>query len=114
MEHQDWNTVVINGKGTKDKLAENKEKQEKQSKYVPPPETIKMEAPKNLGQIICQGRTTKGKTQKVLSTELGISASVLSRWETNKETPNNAEIAKIEKTLGVKLPRSKKTKVDSD
>ncbi len=70
MEHQDWNTVVINGKGTKDKLAENKEKQEKQSKYVPPPETIKMEAPKNLGQIICQGRTTKGKTQKVLSTEL--------------------------------------------
>ena len=114
MNHQDWNTVVINGKGTKDKAAEKREKQEKQSKYVPPPETIKMEVPSNLGSVICQGRTAKGKTQKVLAAELGISVSILSRWETNKETPNNAEIAKIEKTLGTKLPRNKKTKVDSN
>ena len=112
MDHQNWDPIVFNSKKDKDNATGSKEKQEKQSKYVPPPETIKMEAPKNLGQLICQGRTAKNKTQKVLATELGVSQSVLSRWETNKESPSNTDIAKIEKTLGVKLPRNKKKTVD--
>ena len=87
---------------------------EKQSKYVPPPETIKIEAPKNLGQLICQARNTKKINQKTLANELQISISVLSRWETNKETPTNAVISKIEKKLGIKLPRNKKTKIDEN
>ena len=112
MEHQDWNPIIINKADDKNKKVDKKEKEKQTSNYVPPPETIKMEAPKNLNQLISQGRTAKSKTQKQLATELGIAPSILSRWETNKEFPNNAQIATIEKTLGVKLPRAKKTKVD--
>ena len=43
-----------------------------------------------------------------------IMIDVINKWETNKETPNNSEIAKIEKILGVKLPRCKKVKVNKD
>ena len=114
MEHQDWTPVILNNSNDKNKKVDKKEKEKQNSNYVPPPETIKMEAPKSLGQIICQGRTTKGKTQKVLAAEVGISTTVLSRWETNKETPTNAQIATIEKAIGVKLPRVKKIKVDAN
>ena len=114
MEHQNWDPIVFNNPDDKNKKVDKREKEKLNSKYVPPPETIKMEAPKNLGQLICQGRNTKSKTQKQFATELGVSVSVLSRWETNKETPNNGEIAKIERTLGIKLPRSKKIKVDEN
>jgi ribosome-binding protein aMBF1 (putative translation factor) len=112
MEHQDWNPIVLNTKKEFENKSNKKDKEKEKSNYVPPPETIKMEAPKNLGQLICQGRAAKSKTQKQLAAELGISPSVLSRWETNKELPNNGQIAQIEKTLGIKLPRAKKTKVD--
>ena len=108
MEHQDWNNITFTNK--KQEKQERKEKQN--SNYVPPPETIKMEAPKLLGQLICQGRNTKKITQKALASELQISVSILSRWESNKEFPNNKQIADIEKKLGIKLPRMKKTKVD--
>jgi len=33
----------------------------------------------------------------------------LARWEANKEAPNNAQIASIEKLTKVKLPRCQKT-----
>ena len=69
-----------------------------------------MEAPSKLGQLICQMRTIKNKTQKVFAGELGISPQVLSRWETNKEIPTNTDLAKIERLLGIKLPRNKKVK----
>ena len=108
MEHQDWNNIIFTNK--KHEKQERKEKQN--SNYVHPPETINMKAPKLLGQLISQGRNTKNLTQKALSSELQISVSILSRWETNKEFPNNKQIADIEKKLGIKLPRIKKTKVD--
>jgi len=112
MEHQDWNPIIINKSSDNNNNACKKEKEKQNSKYVPPPETIKMEAPKNLGLLISQGRAAKNKTQKQLASELGISSTILSRWETNKEFPNNGQIATIEKTLALKLPRAKKTKVD--
>ena len=112
MEHQDWTPTIINGKSTKERVAAKKEKQEKQAAYVPPPETIKIEAVSNLGSLICQARTTKGIKQKDLATRLPISVSILSRWETGKEIPTNIDIAKIEKILAIKLPRNKKIKVD--
>ena len=110
MEHQDWNNITFTNK--KQEKQEKKEKQN--SNYVAPLETIKMEAPKLLGQLICQGRNAKKLTQKALSSELQISTSILSRWESNKEFPNNKQIADIEKKLGIKLPRMKKTKVNEN
>ena len=112
MKHQDWNNIIINASGTKEKTTLQKKSETSKSIHVTPPETIKMEAPSNLGQLISQARNTKKITQKALATDLQISPSILSRWETNKEVPTNGEIAKIEKKLGVKLPRSKKVKVD--
>jgi ribosome-binding protein aMBF1 (putative translation factor) len=112
MDHQDWTPTIINGKNTKEKVAVKKEKLDKLARYVPPPETIKIEASSNLGPLICQARTSKGIKQKDLATKLPISVSILSRWETGKEIPTNADIAKIEKILCIKLPRNKKIKVD--
>lgn len=112
MDHQDWTPTIINGKSTKEKVAAKKERQEKQSAYEAPQETIKIEAVSNLGALICQARTSKNIKQKDLATRIPITASILSRWETGKEIPTNADIAKIEKILGVKLPRNKKIKVD--
>jgi ribosome-binding protein aMBF1 (putative translation factor) len=112
MEHQDWTPVILNKTEDKDNNI-NKKKNKIKLSQKPPEEDIKMEPSTKLGQLICQARTAKSKTQKQLSANLGISNSVLSRWETNKEVPSNADIAKIEKVLGIKLPRSKKVKVDN-
>ena len=49
-----------------------------------------------------------------MANELGISEQVLGRWETNKETPENKDIAKIEKLLRIKLPRAQKVKIDEE
>ena len=107
MEHQDWNQITIYN------VAQNKQREEAKKQHsnkVTNPEEVKMEPPKQLGQQIAQARTTVGKNQKMLATEIGISAQILSRWETNKEIPSNADIAKIEKILKIKLPRCKKIK----
>lgn len=106
MDGQDWTPVIIN----KPKPVKNTI----QTNHEPNPDVdVKIEAPKNLGQQMCQARTTKSKTQKQLANELGIATQVISRWETNKEIPSNSDLAKIEKNLGVKLPRTKKIKVDA-
>ena len=114
MEHQDWNSITINKKEEKQKLLNKKERSNSVSSKQFNPETTKLEAPKNLGQTIAQARTTKGLNQDNLAKQCGMAKQVLNKWETNKETPNNGEIAKLEKILGVKLPRCKKVKVDKD
>ena len=102
MEHQDWNNIVFKAKTTShnnnNALSKNSTNKEK----------YRLEAPKQLGQIIAQARTQKSKTQKILASELGISPQILNRWEVNKEIPSNAQIASIEKNLQIKLPRCKK------
>ena len=106
MDCQDWNTITFN---TPSKIKRNEEaKKSNSNKINNDPEKIRLEAPKQLGQLISQARTTKSKNQKVLATEIGISQQILARWESNKEVPTNAQIAKIEKILGIKLPRCKK------
>lgn len=111
MEHQDWNSITLNKKDDKQKAIEKKEITKSISSRQFNPETTKLEAPKNLGQLIAQARTTKKLNQDTLSKQLGISKIILNKWETNKEIPSNADIAKIEKILGVKLPRCKKIKI---
>tara|TARA_B100000902_G_C27285693_1_gene904302 strand:- start:328 stop:666 length:339 start_codon:yes stop_codon:yes gene_type:complete len=106
MEHQDWNAVIFNTPSKNKKVEESKKVNS--NRVNNNPEEVRMEAPKQLGQLISQARTTKSKNQKILAGELGISQQILSRWESNKEVPTNAQIANIEKKLGVKLPRSKK------
>lgn len=111
MEHQDWNTVVLNTETNKNKKEINKEQQKNVSNKQFNPETTKLEAPKNLGLVISQARLSKKINQEQLSKQLGISKLTINKWEANKETPTNAEIAKLEKLLGIKLPRCKKVKI---
>ena len=106
MDCQDWNTITFNN------VSQTKKKEETKktfsNKTNDDPEKVRLEAPKQLGSLISRARNIKSKNQKLLATELGISQQVLGRWESNKEVPTNAQIAKIEKTLGIKLPRAKK------
>ena len=109
MEHQDWSQIILN----KQKTIETK----KQSNFcgnVNVNENFTIDSPKNLGQLILQARNAKNKTQKILASEIGVSAQVLSRWENGKEVPSNSDISKIEKILLCKLPRTKKIKIHHD
>lgn len=112
MLYQDLNVITFNSKKDSKNNTDKREKEKLQSKYIPVEGSSKLEPPKNLGVLLSQARTSKNKTQKQLSADVGISVLILSRWESNKETPNNAQIAKIEKTLGIKLPRCKKIKLN--
>jgi len=47
-------------------------------------------------------------TQKQLAVALVMDAKTVNEYESGKAIPNNAVIAKMEKTLGVKLPRAAK------
>ena len=104
MDHQDWNPVVFNA------VRENRPP--KPPKPPKPPEETTMEAPKLLGQLIGQARTAKGKKRKQFAADMGVTEAVMARWETDKEKPTNEDLAKMEKILGVKLPRNKKVKVE--
>ena len=106
MNHQDWNNITLSNKQPT-KLTNNIQTN------IPKYES-KLVAPSNLGQLIAQARTTVNKNRKTLASEIGISEQVLSKWETNKITPNNQDIAKIEKILHIKLPRCQKVKIEKD
>jgi ribosome-binding protein aMBF1 (putative translation factor) len=99
MDHQDWNNIKFNDKNNKSDAKKAHSNQTQNSEY---------EASKDLTKMIGQARTTKGKNQKQLATELDISPQILGRWESGKEIPTNAQIAAIEKNLGIQLPRNKK------
>ena len=103
MDHQDWKPILISNNADKRK----KQEANKKVSQLAPVEGVKLEAPSKIGQLICQARTIKNKNQKQLAADLGISVQVLARWETNKELPSNADIAKIERVIGIKLPRAK-------
>ena len=107
MNHQDWSPLVINKTTTKPNI----DKQNTNKVINNIDETFKIDAPKNLGQLILQARNAKSKTQKILANDIGVSAQVLSRWENGKEIHTNSNISKMEKVLLCKLPRTKKTKI---
>ena len=123
MEHQDFKTITFN---TKEKKAVDQNKKEVQKRISQKQvssndnEVVKVQADKKLGQLLSQARLAKGfKTQgdfiKELNqkTNLNISVQIYGKWESNKEIPTNEQIAKMEKLLGVKLPRNKKVKIDN-
>jgi ribosome-binding protein aMBF1 (putative translation factor) len=109
MEHQDWSIVAL-------KNSNKTKKPQQQQQPQPPPQqpqqTIKVVMKEPIGKLIAQARMIHGKNQKELAAMIGVSQQFVARWEANKELPNNAQIALIEKTLKVKLPRSQKIYID--
>lgn len=106
MDCQDWNTVTFHTQTQNKRKEENKKVNS--NKVNNDPDKFRMEAPKELGKMISQGRNIKGKTQKTLAYELGVNNQILAEWESNKKVPTNLQISQIERNLGIKLPRAKK------
>jgi len=55
-----------------------------------------------------RARQAKGMTQKALATSLNMDTKLVVEYEAGRGIPNNAVIARLEKSLGVKLPRAPK------
>lgn len=107
MEHQDWNAVALNTK----KSVKFESSSNPKPKLIVPKQLVTSEP---LGKLIAQARLTLNKDQKQFAALLGVSQQMLSRWESNKELPNNAQIALIEKITKVKLPRCKKIVISAE
>lgn len=65
---------------------------------------------KDLSKAIMQARTAKKLTQKELATAINEKPQVVAEYESGKAIPNPQIIAKLERKLGVKLPRPGKSK----
>ena len=61
-----------------------------------------------LKKAIQQARMAKKMNQKELAAALQIDAKTINEYESGKAIPNNQLIAKMERTLGAKLPRAPK------
>ena len=73
--------------------------------------TVILRAPPDLKQKIEQGRNAKKMTRDDLAKKLGVQSKVIIEYETGKAIPTNAFISRLEKELGVKLPRAKKVEI---
>jgi len=60
---------------------------------------------KSLSKAIMQARMAKKMTQKELATAINEKPQVIGEYESGKAIPNGAIIVKMERKLGVKLPR---------
>jgi len=63
-----------------------------------------------LSKAIMQARTAKKITQKDLATAINEKTQVVAEYESGKAIPNPQIISKLERKLGVKLPRPGKSK----
>lgn len=110
MNDQDWETIFITKE--KDKPVQP------QTGPKPPIDTHQAEPlPKvtvELKTAIQQARLAKKISQKDLAQKLNIPVSIIIEYEKGTAVPNNGFIAKLEKTLEVKLPRIKKIKLTEE
>lgn len=65
---------------------------------------------KSLSKAIMQARMAKKLTQKDLATAVNEKPQVIAEYESGKAVPNPQIISKLERKLGVKLPRPGKSK----
>lgn len=106
MEHQDWKPVVLRKPPQLTKISGG-------GGPKPPKEGDEFNIPKvghNLKLAIMQARTAKKMSQKQLAQVLKVPVDLVNKYESGKVVPNNAFIVKIERALGVKLPRIIKKK----
>ncbi|MBD2752624.1 helix-turn-helix domain-containing protein [Spirosoma validum] len=56
-----------------------------------------------VGELIKQTRKEKGLTQKELGEKIGVSESMINKYESGKQNPTIATLSKIIEALGVRL-----------
>jgi ribosome-binding protein aMBF1 (putative translation factor) len=64
--------------------------------------------PQDLRIAIAQARNAKGWTQEQFAHLICIPKPDVNSWEAGKSVPTGLQIAKMDKVLGVKLPRPNK------
>jgi ribosome-binding protein aMBF1 (putative translation factor) len=64
--------------------------------------------PQDLRIAIAQARNAKGWTQEQFAHYMCIPKVDINSWENGKAVPTGLQIAKMDKVLGVKLPRPNK------
>ena len=106
-QHQDWNEVVLR-KPVELKPSTNSGRSQEQklddvTEAKPMPKSTQ-----ELRVSLQKARIAKKLNQKQLAGLLGLNAPQIAKYENGKEVPSNAMLAKIERVLGVKLPRVKK------
>ena len=73
--------------------------------------TIILRAPPDLKLKIEQARNAKKLSRLELATKMQVQEKVIKEYETGNALPDNSFIARLEKELGVKLPRAKKVEI---
>ena len=112
MEHQDWETVILRKKVSREQT--NKGNGSGKPYVKPEPvdgtEMKQPKAPVELRKAIMDARVAKKWKQKDLATKLQVPVKTITDYETGKAVPNNAFIRRMELALGTKLPRAIKPK----
>lgn len=104
--HQDWKEVVLHKPTAK-------KENNRGSGPKPPQEGDEFKLPKvgqNLKIAIMQARTAKKMSQKELASLCGVGVDVIQKYESGKVVPTNNFVVKMERVLGVSLPRIIKKK----
>ena len=63
---------------------------------------------KELSKAIVAARTAKKMTQKELATKINERPQVIQEYESGKAIPNPQTLSKLDRALGIHLPRNKK------
>ena len=106
MYEQDWNPVVIHGKGGfKSKPKTQHVEKSKEQKLSEDSETLSHhKVSGSIGKNIQKARIAKGfTTQKALAQALNIPVDIIASYENGKAIPDNAIMQKLRRTLQVKI-----------
>lgn len=113
-EYQDWEPVVIHGKQSQNNTTETKkfkpsqiskiEKEMNEDNYTLPKASFEFK------KEFQKARLVKKLSQADVAKSLNIKQNIINEYESGKSVPDNLTIAKLERMLGVKLPRNKKKK----
>ena len=107
MDHQDWNPVIIHGKGTlgtKQVVSRPHREVTKEQKLDQTELGTHEKVSLSLAKTIQQARIGKGfKTQKDLAVAIGVPANIINSYESGKAIPDNQILQKLRRVLGVKL-----------
>tara|TARA_B110000467_G_C18045911_1_gene328446 strand:- start:225 stop:575 length:351 start_codon:yes stop_codon:yes gene_type:complete len=108
--HQDWNEVILH-KPVQVKSSSHNNNPGKTPDQKLDEITEAKPLPKSSQELrisLQKARMAKKLNQKQLAGLLGLTAPQIAKYENGKEVPSNQMLAKMEKILGVKLPRVKK------
>jgi len=108
MDHQDWETYLVNCKPsdghTKGKQGTHKDvsKSVKIEKLVADEKLTHKKVPKEIAREIQKKRLEKGIKQKDLANQLNVTVSVINEIETGKAIYNGQLLSRIKRKLDIK------------